>query len=396
MSSRQRFTLIILVLFLAGVLISFAALVKRGVEPSAPSQAIEMATQEKTGISLPAEITPPLATVVIPPAQPATETPLPAATVTPLPCPVAVSGGLVTEMRSIVGAMPGAGSNDFILPSNEQIAAWEVIVRAAALGDAPTACAIIQAYGFPYQVVQFTDTPFEDQEYILLREVEPVNAGWGTYIFHADAKTSPIVIEVPHPAVDWNTEIEGVEMFRKLNARALLVAGTDRCASNGFSSCTGTTIACGQVEPYRISDVAHNEQNMFQAAHRVLVACDGKTVAIQLHVNSVGNCQDIFISNGTTNPGALSGNIADSVTKSCGDYTVDLADGSAGECAFTGGAAPQAVFTNGCGYSPPPNACTDYVLRPSGLDQFISIEQSVSVEKDFDCLVNALEKVFKP
>jgi hypothetical protein len=212
MSSRQRFTLIILVLFLAGVLISFAALVKRGVEPSAPSQAIEMATQEKTGISLPAEITPPLATVVIPPAQPATETPLPAATVTPLPCPVAVSGGLVTEMRSIVDAMPGAGSNDFILPSNEQIAAWEVIVRAAALGDAPTACAIIQAYGFPYQVVQFTDTPFEDQEYILLREVEPVNAGWGTYVFHADAKTSPIVIEVPHPAVDWNTEIEGVEM----------------------------------------------------------------------------------------------------------------------------------------------------------------------------------------
>jgi hypothetical protein len=36
------------------------------------------------------------------------------------------------------------------------------------------------------------------------------------------------------------------------------------------------------------------------------------------------------------------------------------------------------------------------VLRPSGPDQFISIEQSIAVEKDFDCLVNALEKVFKP
>jgi hypothetical protein len=107
-----------------------------------------------------------------------------------------------------------------------------------------------------------------------------------------------------------------------------------------------------------------------------------------------GLCQYIIIK--ATCYESVSGNIFDAIAKSCGDYTVDLTDGSAGECQFTGGAAPQAVFTNSCGYSPPLNACTDSVLRPTGSDRFISIEQSVSVQKDFECLVTALEKVFKP
>lgn len=315
---------------------------------------------------------------------------------TPLPCPVIFSGGLVTEMRATIAAMPRAESNGFAPPSDAQIAGWESLVKAIMVDDLPAACSIIQTYGFPYQLVQFTDDFFDDQQYIILREIMPVQAGWGTYVFRTGADATPLVIEVPHPKADWNTEIEGVEIFRKVNARALLVAGAHRCANDAFSPCAGTTIACGQVEPYRISDVGHGVQNMFHATHRALVECRSKTVSIQLHGNSVGNCPDVFVSNGTTNPGAMAGNMSDAIAASCEDYKVDLADGEAGECAFTGGGAPQAVLTNSCSFSNPPDACTGYVLRPSGPDQFISIEQSLKARQNFDCLVTALDKIFNP
>jgi len=135
---------------------------------------------------------------------------------------------------------------------------------------------------------------------------------------------------------------------------------------------------------------------MFHATHQALVECRTQTVAIQLHGNSVSNCPDVFVSNGTTNPGAMAGNISDAMTASCRDYNVDLADGEPGECAFTGGGSPQAVLTNSCRWSNPPDACTGYVLRPSGPDQFISIEQSLQVRKNFDCVVKALGNVFNP
>ncbi len=262
--------------------------------------------------------------------------------------------------------------------------------------DFPTACSILQTNGFPYELVQFTDTFNENQQYVMLREITPVQVGWGTYVFRTGSDATPLVMEVPHPKADWNTEIEGVEIFRKVNARALLVAGAHRCANDAFSPCAGTTIACGQVEPYRISDVDHGVQNMFHTTHQALVECRTKTVAIQLHGNSVSNCPDVFVSNGTTYPGKIAGKIYNAITSSCKDYNVDLADGEPGECAFTGGGSPQAVLTNSCSWSNPPDACTGYVLRPSGPDQFISIEQSLKVRQNFDCLVKALSDIFIP
>ena len=249
---------------------------------------------------------------------------------TPPPCPVSASGGLVTEMRAIIAAMPPAGSNSFVPPTDAQISSWELMVKAIMNEDFPTACSILQTNGFPYELVQFIDTFNENQQYVMLREISPVQVGWGTYVFRTGSDATPLVVEVPHPKADWNTEIEGVEIFRKVNARALLVAGAHRCADDAFSPCAGTTIACGQVEPYRVSDVGHGIQNMFHATHRTLVDCRSRTVAIQLHGNSVSNCPDVFVSNGTTNPGAMAGNISDAIAASCRNYNVDLADGEPG------------------------------------------------------------------
>jgi hypothetical protein len=299
-------------------------------------------------------------------------------------------------MRAIIAAMPLAGSNGFVEPSEEQITGWETLILAILNNDLLSACAIIQANRFPYQVVQFTDTFSDSQQYIMLREITPIKAGWGTYVFSQDKNASPLVVEVPHPIADWNTEIEGVEIFRKVNAYALLVAGAHRCANNLFSPCTGTTIACGQVEPYRISDVNHTVQNVFHATHQTVADCQADFVALQLHGNSVSNCPDVFVSNGTTRPGGLAENLSDRISSSCKEYKVDLADGEEGECAFTGGGSPQAVFSNTCGYRNPPDACTSYALRPSIPERFISIEQSLRARQDFDCMISALQDTFSP
>ena len=320
----------------------------------------------------------------------------PTLTATSQPCPVAISGGLVTEMRTIISAMPVAGSNGFVEPTDYQITGWETLIQSILKNDLLSACAIIQENGFPYQVVQFTDTFSESQQYIMLREITPVIAGWGTYVFRQDKNASPLVIEVPHPIADWNTEIEGVEIFRKVNARALLVAGAHRCANNVYSPCTGTTIACGQVEPYRISDVNHTAQNVFHATHQIVAGCQDDLVALQLHGNSVSNCPDVFVSNGTTRPGGLAGNLTDRISSSCKEYKVDLADSEEGECAFTGGGSPQAVFSNTCNYSNPIDVCTNYALRPSIPEQFISIEQSLRARQNFDCIIAALQDTFSP
>ena len=118
---------------------------------------------------------------------------------TPLPCPVNVTGGLVTEMQAIIEAMPLVGSNGFVPPTDAHIAGWELLVQAVVNYDLLAACSIIQTYGFPYELVQFTDDFFEDQRYVMLRETIPIQAGWGTYVFRTNPDATPLVVEILIP-----------------------------------------------------------------------------------------------------------------------------------------------------------------------------------------------------
>lgn len=311
-------------------------------------------------------------------------------------CVVTATGGLVTEVRAIVAAMPGAASEGMSIPTNEQLAVWESLTRAVAEGDTRTACALIQANRFPYQLVDFTDLRYNNERYLILRENLPVSVGWGTYVFRMEERINEAIIEVPHPLADERTEAEGVELFRHLHARALLIAGAHRCADAAFSPCIGQTVACNSVaEPYRVSDVAHAIRTTFQAAHRALVECGSPRVAIQLHGNDLLSCPDLFISNGTRFPGDFAGRLFARARERCGDlFIVDLADGSQSECAFSGGASVQAIFSNNCTQPTTPEACAVYAPPPMNGEQFISLEQSMPLRKDYRCLIQALKDIF--
>ena len=315
------------------------------------------------------------------------------------PCIVWVSGGLITEIQSIMTVLPAFGdqlsvSDGMIVPTTEQMAAWESIIQNTTTGNLTAACDLIRSNQFPYHLVEFMDTPYNNEKYVILRENQPISVGWGTYVIRSGASVNAIVVEVPHPIADENTEVEGVEIFRHLQARALLLAGTHRCANQAFSTCEGQTVACGVQEPYRSSDVAHTIQSMFQAAHQRLVICGEQTVVIQLHGNGLSSCPDLFISNATIFPGTLTHQIYEQARQKCQSFSVDIADGSPSECAFNGGASVQAMYTNSCTSSSPQVTCDRFAASPVGPDQFISLEQSPVFRKDFECLLLALMDVF--
>jgi hypothetical protein len=321
-----------------------------------------------------------------------------------LTCVKPMIGGLGSEIYAIVQAMPGPNSDGMRVPTEAQMAAWEDLVHAVLQGEIPSACQIIHSQGFPYHLVYFTDVLNNRERYWMLREDTPVSTGWGTYVFRTaegsqdSTEQFSLIIEVPHPVADWFTDPQAVTIFRQSRARALLVAGTHRCANSDFSTCTGQTWACGPLEAYRVSDAAHTAWSMFQATHRALSPCDGTTIALQLHANSLASCPDLFISNGTIFPGARTQALYQAAISACEGFTVDIADGvglnGLDECVFTGGAAVQAVYSNSCPADPAVDACSDPPQHPAGAEQFISLEQSGRLTDEYQCLVEAIQAVW--
>jgi hypothetical protein len=313
--------------------------------------------------------------------------PSPAAPVS-LPCPTAEAGGLITELQRIEAGSPGANSDGMKLPSDDDLLAFTAALQSLTADDPDSACTWLGQYDLPYEVVDFTDIPFGRHRYWLLRETVPISAGWGTYVIR-QGEGQAVVVEVPHPQADSRTRSEGATLFRALQARALLVAGAHRCANQAYAPCGGTTIACGQVEPYRTSDVAHAVRTAFQTAHTTLAACGSNVITVQLHGNSLDTCPDLFISNGTTYPGSLAKKLYDEARLACQGLSVDLADGEEGECGFIGDGV-QAAYSLGCGVVPTPDACTSYVSRPRGPDTYLSLEQSWGLRQDYSCVVESL------
>ena len=223
-----------------------------------------------------------------------------------------------------------------VVPTTAQLAAWEQLVEAVSTLDLASACAVIQENQFPYQIVRYTDEGYDGSTYWLLKENLPVSVGWGTYLVNTDRQPGDLVIEVPHPRCEVNTESMGIELFRQAGGFAFLMAGTHRCANSTYSPCDGTTTFCGQEEPYRTSDVAHSTNTMFHATHRALILPGTSRVAVQIHGCSDSSCPDLFISNGTCTPAKLARTFYRNALAACQGFTVDLADCSVPQCSLVG------------------------------------------------------------
>jgi hypothetical protein len=285
-------------------------------------------------------------------------------------CPVSDSGDFLQDKLPIVkAAIPRSaaqtGCNDvdvpciFIVPTGEERSAWRTLIASMMQSDLPGACGLIALNNFPYRVIQYSDA-ITGNTYTLLQEDIPITKGWGTYMFNPTG-AALLTIEIPHPLFDSLTPEEGVDAFRQLDARVLLMAGTHRSANIAPSSCQPN-------EASSDADAAHNTGNMFEPTHEVVAAQIPAVAFVQLHGNQNRTCAnvDVFVSNGTTTPGPLVNGIV-----SCLQGSIFSAEAATPNsmCVLRGTTNVQGRFSNGS-----TDLCNQEAQAAS--EDFVHIEQS--------------------
>ena len=300
---------------------------------------------------------------------------------------VAEAGDLAARIREIAARMPGSGSEGFVKPSAAERAAFRLLVEKAASGDVAGAAAHAEASGLPYRVVRFTDTGAGSRELLLLEERTPVTKGWGTVVLDP-APLRDLFVEAPHARYDLDTESQAFTLFRRLRARAYVLAGTHRCANAERTPCDGTSDACSSSY-YTVSDPAHFIEGPFEEAHEALASLWPSALAFSVHGHSSSSCEDVFLSSGVgADPGPLVPALRDRLLAE-GGLTVGAAGIGSSSCTLTGGTNVQGRFSNG---SAAP--CTKAATSASG--RFLHAEQSRAVRTDAaltEKLARALEAV---
>ena len=231
---------------------------------------------------------------------------------------------------------------------------------------------------------------------LVLRESDTQSlSGGGTFIINTNS-TSKLILEVPHPTFDANTMDEGAFLLQELEARALFIAGTHRCANAEESSCSGTTDACGAEGAHRVSDVAHAIDNYFHAAHIATSDDTANSIFISLHGYAQGNDEPtVIVSNGTkVNVGAFAfiNQLAAAFDSlfSGSDYANSCNLNGNPDFDLCGTTNVQGRYTNGSD-----NECTAAPIGYNG--RFIHMEQSASLRDDitgWQIVADALAAVF--
>jgi hypothetical protein len=171
-------------------------------------------------------------------------------------------------------------------------------VAAILAGDPSSACSLTA----PYRAAKMTDPQAGPLWLVaeLTADGEPAPAlYWGTYLAtQTPQKRATWLVEAPHPYADFDSEHQAADVFVRIGARALLVAGSHRCADVADGTCTGTTTACGANEAYRVTDAAHSSEVPFLALHDALSSAFGATSFLQLHGNEE-QCPTMLLSDGS-------------------------------------------------------------------------------------------------
>lgn len=235
----------------------------------------------------------------------------------PTPTVTSTPGDLLTLVRRFVDRIPGTDSEGYHPPGPEERARLSEAFRAVEAGDLSRAAA--EAGPLDYSVVRYTDAATGRALVILAEHQRPDGSwphGWGLFIHSPEASRS-LVVEVPHPIFDVNTEIVGTELFRMADASDLLVAGAHR-----------------EADASGAADVAHRADSMFEAIHEVLARPGA--VIVQAHGfedgGSEGQYGDAVLSSGTSIPGSLTLHVGDALSRA--GYRVCVYDGV--QCSLLG------------------------------------------------------------
>lgn len=209
------------------------------------------------------------------------------------------TGNIENYLGNIIDSAAGSSGDNYVVPNTSQLNSWNTVIDfllVENIGDAR-----LNASSINYQVTEFTDTSITpSQVFYVLEEKSEQSNYWGTFVFSKTPTRNNLIIQAPHSQFDTNTGKEAVYCFKKIVARAVFINGTHRCNSNSFSSCSGTTSACGSSDFYKVSDMAHNVNSIFQKTTEIIFRNISNSVFIQLHGFAKRSTDPyVIISNGT-------------------------------------------------------------------------------------------------
>ena len=205
---------------------------------------------------------------------------------------------ILTEMGSLQQLLenediPSAASSDkYRLPTQDELTAFRTAVQHVLDGNLQAAAD--EAIDANYELVDFEDTDTSD-DFVLLREKSPRDHRGGLYAIDTTPERR-LVVQCPHPLFD-GVRVAAADLFIDTDSVAYLQAGTHRNNSPTESDCDGDLGG----DAYRISDMAHQPDGFFQAAHEVIEAHFDDTVSLSFHgMADDSDPADVVISNGTS------------------------------------------------------------------------------------------------
>lgn len=283
----------------------------------------------------------------------------------------------------------GRGSNGYVAPDEQTLRVLEGAVSSVLAEIDATARAPDWTFALHESALAGYELCAGQGEESGLVLFQPIKAGLGQALFAIRvASARGLIIEVPHTVFDHLTLEQGVALFQALDARALIVAGSHRCASTRASGCDGASSACGSVEAYRDSDMAHATDSVFHLAHQLVANAHEDDLVLSLHGMEA---RGVVISDGTTSETSSTSAIARleaELVVSIEDEPVvscrGLDDPDADELCGTSNV--QGRHLNGAA-----NACTEPARLSSG--RFIHLEQSRSIRRKNQQVIEALDRM---
>lgn len=162
-----------------------------------------------------------------------------------------VEGTFENQISLLEKNMPRSGSEGYVNPSKEEQEDFSRVVSLIEGRQSTDALHLVTVNY--YRLNTYVDRGDDSAVSYLLREQRPIQKGWGLYAFRVDS-TSNIIVEAPHPLYDRRTPTVAMDIYRALDARALLIAGAHRNANSDGSA-----------------DVAHAPESIFHSVHESLV-----------------------------------------------------------------------------------------------------------------------------
>lgn len=303
------------------------------------------------------------------------------------------SGNIENYIGNTIDNMPGSSGDNYVIPNASELNKWSIIIDFILIENLIEARS--NADEFNYQVTEFTDTSITpNQVFYILEEKNTQFNYWGTYVFSKTPTRNNLIIQAPHSKYDTNTGKQAIYCFKNNVARAVFINGTHRCNSDSFSTCSGTTTACGSSDNYKMSDLAHTTTSMFQKTTENMFNSISNSVFVQLHGFGKRSTDPyVIMSNGTRETPVIdyADLIKEALIEQDNTLTFKLAHKDQNWTRLIGFTNTQGRMINGS-----PDYCNTSATSTSG--RFIHIEQEKSKLRNDEVgwakMSNALSNVF--